>query len=113
MVVYLEFLQRDNNFKLKSLVIDGGMIKNKLFLQMIADLLQIEIMVPKIEEMSLYGALLFGIQKDKNILDLNDLKSYEISRVNYSFQKNSSLQKSYEIWKKLVDKYFLSNQEKK
>ena len=113
MVVYLEFLQRDNNFKLKNLVIDGGMIKNKLFLQMIADLLQIEIMVPKIEEMSLYGALLFGIQKDKNISDLNDLKSYEISRVNYSFQKNPSLQKSYETWKELVDKYFLSNQEKK
>ena len=113
MVVYLEFLQRDNNFKLKSLVIDGGMIKNKLFLQMIADLLQIEIMVPKIEEMSLYGALLFGIQKEKNISDLNDLKSYEISRVTYGFQKNPNLQKSYEIWKKLVDKYFLSNQEKK
>ena len=70
-------------------------------------------MVPKIEEMSLYGALLFGIQKDKNISDLNDLKSYEISRVNYNFQKNPSLQKSYEIWKELVDKYFLSNQEKK
>jgi glycerol kinase len=113
MVVYLEFLQRDNNFKLKTLVIDGGMIKNKLFLQMIADLLQIEIMVPKIEEMSLYGALLFGIQNDKNISDLNDLKSYEISRDNYSYQKNPSLQKSYEIWKELVDKYFLSNQEKK
>ena len=32
------------------------MIKNKLFLQMIADLLKIEIMVPEIEEMSLYGA---------------------------------------------------------
>ena len=109
-VVYLEFLQRDNNFKLKSLVIDGGMIKNKLFLQMIADLLQIEIMVPKIEEMSLYGALLFGIQKEKNISDLNDLKSYEISRDSYGFQKNPSLQKSYEIWRELVDKYFLSNQ---
>lgn len=110
MVVYLEFLQRDNNFKLKSLVIDGGMIKNKLFLQMIADLLRIEIMVPKIEEMSLYGALLFGIQKEKNISDLNDLKSYEISRDSYGFQKNPSLQKSYEIWRELVDKYFLSNQ---
>ena len=91
-------------------MIDGGMIKNKLFLQMIADLLQIEIMVPKIEEMSLYGALLFGIQKEKNISHLNDLKSYEISRDTYGFQKNPSLQKSYEIWRELVDKYFLSNQ---
>jgi glycerol kinase len=113
MAVYLDFLQRDNNFKLKSLVIDGGMIKNKLFLQMIADLLQIEIMVPKIEEMSLYGALLFGIQKEKNISDLNDLKIYEIKRETYSFQKNPNLQKSYELWKGLIDKHFLSYQEKK
>ena len=42
MVVYLEFLQRDNKFELKNLKVDGGMIKNKLFLQMIADLLKIE-----------------------------------------------------------------------
>ena len=42
--------------------------------------------------------------------DLNDLKIYEISRDTYSFQENQNLQKSYEIWKKLVDKFFLSNQ---
>ena len=112
MVVYLEFLQRDNKFKLKNLIVDGGMIKNKLFLQMIADLLKIEIMVPEIEEMSLYGALLFGIQQQKNISELRDLNKFEVKRKAIKCQENQGIQRSFQHWKKLIDIYFISNQEK-
>ena len=111
-IVYLEFLQKDNKFELKNLIVDGGMVKNKLFLQMIADLLKIEIMVPDIEEMSLYGALLFGIQKQKNISELSDLNKFSVKRKTIKYQENQGIQKSYEYWKKLIDKYFKSNQEK-
>ena len=112
MVVYLEFLQRDNKFKLKNLIVDGGMIKNKLFLQMIADLLKIEIMVPEIEEMSLYGALLFGIQQQKNISELRDLNKFAVRRKAIKYQENQGLQRSFQHWKKIIDIYFISNQEK-
>ena len=112
MVVYLEFLQRDNKFELKNLIVDGGMIKNKLFLQMIADLLKIEIMVPEIEEMSLYGALLFGIQQQKNISELRDLNKFAVKRKAIKYQENQGLQRSFQHWKKLIDIYFISNQEK-
>ena len=112
MVVYLEFLQRDNKFKLKNLIVDGGMIKNKLFLQMIADLLKIEIMVPEIEEMSLYGAMLFGIQQQKNISELKDLNKFAVKRKAIKYQENQGLQRSFQHWKKLIDIYFISNQEK-
>ena len=112
MVVYLEFLQRDNKFKLKNLIVDGGMIKNKLFLQMIADLLKIEIMVPEIEEMSLYGALLFGIQQKKNISELKDLNKFAVKRKAIKCQENQGIQRSFQHWKKLIDIYFISNQEK-
>ena len=112
MVVYLEFLQRDNKFELKNLIVDGGMIKNKLFLQMIADLLKIEIMVPEIEEMSLYGALLFGIQQQKNISELKDLNKFAVKRKAIKYQENQSIQRSFQHWKKLIDIYFISNQEK-
>ena len=112
MVVYLEFLQRDNKFELKNLIVDGGMIKNKLFLQMIADLLKIEIMVPEIEEMSLYGALLFGIQQQKNISELRDLNKFAVRRKAIKYQENQGLQRSFQHWKKLIDIYFISNQEK-
>ena len=113
MVVYLEFLQRENNFRLKNLIVDGGMIKNKLFLQMIADLLKIEVIVPDIEEMSSYGVLLFGIQKEKKISDLKDLKKYAVNQTTIPFQENPNLQQSYKTWKEMIDKYFLSNQENK
>ena len=112
MVVYLEFLQRDNKFELKNLIVDGGMIKNKLFLQMIADLLKIEIMVPEIEEMSLYGALLFGIQQQKNISELRDLNKFAVKRKAIKCQENQGLQRSFQHWKKIIDIYFISNQEK-
>lgn len=112
MVVYLEFLQRDNKFELKNLIVDGGMIKNKLFLQMIADLLKIEIMVPEIEEMSLYGALLFGIQQQKNISELRDLNKFAVRRKAIKYQENHGLQRSFQHWKKIIDIYFISNQEK-
>ena len=112
MVVYLEFLQRDNKFELKNLIVDGGMIKNKLFLQMIADLLKIEIMVPEIEEMSLYGALLFGIQQQKNISELRDLNKFEVKRKAIKCQENQGIQRSFQHWKKIIDIYFISNQEK-
>ena len=112
MVVYLEFLQRDNKFELKNLIVDGGMIKNKLFLQMIADLLKIEIMVPEIEEMSLYGALLFGIQQQKNISELRDLNKFAVKRKAIKYKENQGLQRSFQHWKKLIDIYFISNQEK-
>ena len=112
MVVYLEFLQKDNKFELKNLIVDGGMIKNKLFLQMIADVLKIEIMVPEIEEMSLYGALLFGIQQQKNISELRDLNKFGVKRKAIKCQENQGLQRSFQYWKKLIDIYFISNQEK-
>ena len=112
MVVYLEFLQRDNKFELKNLIVDGGMIKNKLFLQMIADLLKIEIMVPDIEEMSLYGALLFGVQHQKKISELSDLNKFAVKRKTIKYEENQGILRSYQHWKKLIDIHFISNQEK-
>ena len=112
MVVYLEFLQRDNKFELKNLIVDGGMIKNKLFLQMIADLLKIEIMIPDIEEMSLYGALLFGVQHQKKISELSDLNKFAVKRKTIKYEENQGILRSYQHWKKLIDIHFISNQEK-
>ena len=111
MVVYFEYLQRDQKFELKKLIVDGGMIKNKLFLKMIADLLKIEIMVPDIEEMSLYGALLFGVQHQKNITELSDLRKFAVKRKTIKYQENQGILRSYIHWKKLIDKHFISNQE--
>jgi glycerol kinase len=111
MVVYLEFLKKNNNLTFKSLIVDGGMIKNKLFLQILADLLQVEIKVPLLEDMSLYGALLFGIQKNESIQDLKLLEKFEIEKETLKPTKNPDLYESYHNWKRLIDMHFLSKKD--
>ena len=111
MVVYLEFLKKNNNLTFKSLIVDGGMIKNKLFLQILADLLQVEIKVPLLEDMSLYGALLFGIQKNESIQDLKLLEKFEIEKETLKPTKNPDLNESYHNWKRLIDMHFLSKKD--
>ena len=112
MVIYLEFLKKNNNLSFSTLIVDGGMIKNKLFLQFLADLLQVEIKVPLLEDMSLYGALLFGIQKYEGIQDLKLLDKFEIEKETLKPIGNPDLIESYRSWKKLINKHFLSKKAK-
>ena len=112
MVVYLEFLQRDNKFKLKNLIVDGGMIKNKLFLQIIADLLKIEIYGTRNRrDVFGMGRCSFGIQQQKNISELRDLNKFEVKRKAIKCQENQGIQRSFRI-EKIIDIYLISNQEK-
>ena len=106
-VVYLESLKEDDNLELNTIIVDGGLIKNQLFLQMIADLLKIEVKVPIIEDMSLYGALLFGIQKQKQISNLQELNIFAVEQISLKYHDNPNLSKSYRNWKKLIDKHFI------
>ena len=106
-VVYLESLKEDDNLELNTIIVDGGLIKNQLFLQMIADLLKIEVKVPIIEDMSLYGALLFGIQKQKKISNLQELNIFAVEQITLQYLDNPNLSGSYQNWKKLIDKYFI------
>ena len=106
-VVYLESLKENDNLELNTIIVDGGLIKNQLFLQMIADLLKIEVKVPIIEDMSLYGALLFGIQKQKQISNLQELNIFAVEQITLQYQDNPSLSRSYQNWKNLIYKHFI------
>ena len=74
---------------------------------MIADLLKIEVKVPIIEDMSLYGALLFGIQKQKKISNLQELNIFAVEQITLQYLDNPNLSGSYQNWKKLIDKHFI------
>ena len=107
MVVYMESLKNSKNINFQNIVVDGGMVKNDLFLQMIADLLSIEIKVPIIEEMSSYGSLLMGIQKNQQIRDLEELKNFKIDEKIVKPQLNSRIKGSYDGWKDTIHKHFM------
>ena len=110
MVVYLEFMKKSQNLDLKDLTIDGGMIKNKFFLQIISDLLEVELIIPKMEDMSSYGALLFGIKYYYNIKNNHDLREFKLRNFKIIPNKNVSISNSYNAWKAIVDKHFIKNQ---
>ena len=107
MVVYMESLKNSKNINFHNIVVDGGMVKNDLFLQIIADLLRTEIKVPIIEEMSSYGSLLMGIQKNQQIGDLEELKNFKIDEKIVKPQLNSRIKGSYDGWKDTIHKHFM------
>ncbi len=110
MIVYLEFLQKSKNLSLNNLSIDGGMIKNKFFTQLIADLTQTDVNIPEIEDMSSYGVLLLGIQYLRNITNLNDLEEFRLNHKVIRPKQNKVTQTTYDQWKLIIDKHFLKNQ---
>ncbi len=107
MVVYMESLKNSKNINFHNIVVDGGMVKNDLFLQIIADLLRTEIKVPTIEEMSSYGSLLMGIQKNQQIGDFEELKNFKIDQKVIKPQLNSRIKGSYDGWKDTIYKHFI------
>ena len=107
MVVYMESLKNSKNINFHNIVVDGGMVKNDLFLQIIADLLGTEIKVPIIEEMSSYGSILMGIQKNQQIGDLEELKNFKIDQKVIKPQLNSRIKGSYDGWKDTIHKHFI------
>ena len=111
MVVYLEFMKKSRNLDLKNLSIDGGMVKNKFFLQIISDLMDIELSIPEMEDMSSYGALLFGIQYYNNYNSFNDLRVFEVKNSKITPNNNKDIRNSYSSWKEIVDKHFIKNQD--
>ena len=110
MIVHLEFLQKSKNLSLNNLSIDGGMIKNKFFTQLIADLTQTDVNIPEIEDMSSYGVLLLGIQYLHNITNLNDLEEFRLNHKVIRPKQNKVTQTTYDQWKLIIDKHFLKNQ---
>ena len=107
MVVYLESLKNSRNINLHNIVVDGGMVKNDLFLQIISDLLFTEIKVPIIEEMSSYGSILMGIQKNHQIENLEELNNFKIDQKIIKPQDNSRIKGSFDGWKDTIHKHFM------
>ena len=99
------------NLDLKNLSIDGGMVKNKFFLQIISNLLEIKLNIPEMEDMSSYGALLFGMQYYHNLKNTCDLKDFKVKSSKIIPNKDDTIRNSFNSWKEIVDKHFLKNQD--
>ena len=103
----LEAMEKDTGINLKSLKVDGGMVRNQLLMQFQADLLNVPVIRPTITETTALGAayaagLAVGFWKD-----LDSLRVYW--KEDHTWVPDMSDQdrlRQYNLWKKAVSKSF-------
>ena len=103
----LEAMEKDTKINLKSLKVDGGMVKNNLLMQFQADLLNVPVIRPQITETTALGAafaagLAVGFWKD-----LNALRDYWKEGQTWTPDMSEGVrQKHFHLWKKAVKRSF-------
>lgn len=92
--------------ELKSLNVDGGMVANKTFTQQLANLLNIDVLVPENSESTARGvAVLTGVAS--KIYDLGLVKDQSRSKITPVKGDHEFMSEDYRKWKKLIDKALL------
>ena len=92
--------------ELKSLNVDGGMVANKTFTQQLANLLNIDVLVPENSESTARGvAVLAGVAS--KIYDLGLVKDQSRSEITPVKNDHEYMSEDYRKWKKLIDKALL------
>ena len=87
---------------LKSLKIDGGMVENRYFDQILADTLNLKILLPDNKEATAKGAAFLASLGSKHTNSLSDLNKFVGSYD--QFNPLESKEKKYKSWKYLVSK---------
>ena len=87
---------------LKSLKIDGGMVENKYFNQILADVLNLKILLPDNKEATAKGAAFLASLGSKHMNSLSDLNEFVGSYE--QFTPLESRDSKYKSWKNLVTK---------
>ncbi|MCX8059470.1 MAG: glycerol kinase GlpK [Spirochaetes bacterium] len=101
----VEAIEKDSNKKLISLKVDGGAAKNNFLLHFLADILNVEIIRPKITETTALGAALISALGCGYFKSFDELKKiYKVEKIfkpNMNEEKRNNL---YYHWKKAIDK---------
>ena len=87
---------------LKSLKIDGGMVENKYFNQILADVLNLKILLPDNKEATAKGAAFLASLGSRHMNSLSDLNEFVGSYE--QFTPLESRDSKYKSWKSLVAK---------
>ena len=92
--------------ELRSLNVDGGMVANKTFTQQLANLLNIDVLVPENSESTARGvAVLAGVAS--KIYDLGLVQDQSRSKITPVKDDHEFMSEDYRKWKKLIDKALL------
>ena len=90
----------------QTLNVDGGMVANHVFTQQLANILNIDVLVPENSESTARGvAVLTGVAS--GIYDLALVKEQSRKTINSNKTDHEFMSQDYEIWKKLINKALL------
>jgi glycerol kinase len=98
-------MEADSGIALKALNVDGGMVVNNLLMQFQADMLQVQVQRPEVNETTALGAayaagLATGFWKN-----LDDLRqNHRVSKIWQPHMAAEKVEKFYAGWKKAVER---------
>ena len=97
--------EKDSKLNIKEIKVDGGMANNTSFLQMLSNLLQVEVIKPKIVETTALGVAYLAALQIGMLKDLSEIKSKWQKDNSYTPQlKKESANKQYQKWQQLISK---------
>ena len=104
---YLDDLEENNKINYNDIYIDGGIVSNTSFMQLLCNTLQKKIHVTNYQDMSSYGALLMGLLGMKIISNFKEMKKLKQKYLVFSPDKNKNMSDSYKHWQYILKKFYL------
>ena len=104
---YLDDLKKNNKINYNDIYIDGGIVSNTSFMQLLCNTLQKKIHVTNYQDMSSYGALMMGLLGMNIISNFNEMKKLKQKYLVFSPDKNKKVINSYEHWQYILKKFYL------
>ncbi len=104
---YLDDLKKNNKINYNDIYIDGGIVSNTSFMQLLCNTLQKKIHVTNYQDMSSYGALLMGLLGMKIISNFKEMKKLKQKYLVFSPDKNKNMADSYKHWQYILKKFYL------
>jgi glycerol kinase len=98
----VEAMQKDSKVKLSKLSLDGGVAANRLVLELHAKILGVEILKPKILEMTGLGALKAAALGVGAFTKISETKLESIYELKVPAAKEKTSDEIYALWKKAV-----------
>ncbi len=104
---YLDDLEKNNKINYNDIYIDGGIVSNASFMQLLCNTLQKKIHVTNYQDMSSYGALLMGLLGMKIISNFKEMKKLKQKYLVFSPDKNKNMADNYKHWQYILKKFYL------
>ncbi len=103
----LEAMRQDSGVDLKSLKVDGGMVRNDLLMQFQADILNVPVIRPVITETTALGTAFAAGLCVQYWSGLDDLrKHWQVDKIWQPMMSEEERQRQYSFWLKAVERSF-------